>query len=197
LIIMLDAKPGHRTPAYTTTVGMWLFLAALTMLFGATMVGYLIIRTRAGGSTAVGRLHFPPLLWLSTAVILTGSLTIHLAVSAVRRERQLDLRRWLGLTCAVAVLFCVVQVPALASLWSQHEVARSQSVYLYGLIVILIIVHALHVLGGIVALGIATQHAFQGRYDHERYNGVKHAAMYWHFLVIVWLVMFLGMFFAG
>ena len=194
---MLDAKPGHRTPAYTATVGMWLFLAALTMLFGATMVGYLIIRTRAGGAAAMGTLRFPPLLWLSTAVILTGSLTIHLAVSAARRERQLDLRRWMAATCVLAALFCCVQVPALASLWSQHEAARSHSMYLYGLIVILIIVHALHVLGGIIALGIATRHAFQGRYDHEHYNGVKHASMYWHFLDVVWLVMFLGMFFAG
>ncbi|HYO07930.1 MAG TPA: cytochrome c oxidase subunit 3 [Tepidisphaeraceae bacterium] len=194
---MLDAKQGHRTPAYTATVGMWLFLAALTMLFGATMVGYLIIRARAGGTARLGTLHFPPLLWLSTVVILVGSLTIHAAVTAVRRERQRDLRRWLGVTCALAALFCIVQVPALAALWKQHQGLRGQGLYLYGLIVILIIVHALHVLGGIVALALVTRNGFAGRYDHEHYYGVKHAAMYWHFLDVVWLVMFLGMFFAG
>jgi heme/copper-type cytochrome/quinol oxidase subunit 3 len=62
--------------------------------------------------------------------------------------------------------------------------------HLYGLIFFLILVHALHVVGGLVGLSVTTAHALQGRYDHERYGGVKHAAMYWHFLDAVWLVMY-------
>jgi cytochrome c oxidase subunit 3 len=58
-------------------------------------------------------------------------------------------------------------------------------------------VHALHVLGGLIGLGVTTAHAFQGRYDHENYVGVKSAAMYWHFLDGVWIIMYLGIFFAG
>jgi len=48
----------------------------------------------------------------------------------------------------------------------------------------------LHVVGGLIYLMMVLLKAYAGRYDHERYTGVRHAAMYWHFLDIVWLVMF-------
>jgi heme/copper-type cytochrome/quinol oxidase subunit 3 len=63
-------------------------------------------------------------------------------------------------------------------------------VSLYGLVFILILLHALHVLGGIIALGMVTWRARQGKYDHENYMGVQFAARYWHFLDIVWIGMF-------
>jgi cytochrome c oxidase subunit 3 len=53
------------------------------------------------------------------------------------------------------------------------------------------------VAGGIVALVATTVSAFRGKYDHENHAGVKHAAMYWHFLDIVWIVMYATMAIAG
>jgi heme/copper-type cytochrome/quinol oxidase subunit 3 len=194
--MMLRNEKNHRVPPAAATVGMWLFLAALTMLFGATMIGYAIIRSRSTSAAAPGSLHLPPLLWLSTAAMLFASVTIHRALSAVRRERQAQLRQALVLTCALAAIFVVVQTPSMWELLhSQTHLAPSanaQGERLYQLIFALILIHALHVLGGIVGLGLTTRHAFQHRYDHEHYNGVKHAAMYWHFLDGVWIVMFLG-----
>jgi heme/copper-type cytochrome/quinol oxidase subunit 3 len=70
-------------------------------------------------------------------------------------------------------------------------------VFLYGLAFVLILVHALHVVGGIIGLVNTVRHGMHGDYDHENYYGIKHAAMYWHFLDGVWIVMFLGMFFLG
>ena len=194
---MLDAKPGHHVHPYTATIGMWLFLAALTMLFGATMMGYGIVRARLADKAQLGTLHLPHLLWLSTALMLGGSVAIHSAVVAVRRERQQRLRQWLIATCALAIGFVAIQTPAMASLLVQHRAFRAQGMHLYALMFFLILIHALHVLGGMIGLAVTTRHAFGGRYDHERYAGVKHAAMYWHFLDVVWLVMFFGMVLTG
>ena len=55
----------------------------------------------------------------------------------------------------------------------------------------------LHVLGGIIGLVTTVRHAMQDKYDHENYAGIKHAAMYWHFLDGVWIVMFFGMLILG
>ena len=83
-------------------------------------------------------------------------------------------------------------------LLSQHRAAAvSQGLFLYGLIFVLILVHALHVVGGLVGLGITTANALRGRYDHENYTGVRSAAMYWHFLDVVWIIMFLGILLTG
>src|SRR3954468_16524076 len=117
---MLDAKTGHRVPPSTATIGMWLFLAALTMLFASTMLGYLFIRTTGAASPRLHSLQLPKLLYFSTGLILFGSFTIHQAVAAVRRERQQLLRKYLVLTCVMAAAFVVIQTPALAELMREH-----------------------------------------------------------------------------
>ncbi len=194
---MLDPKTNHHAPAGTGTLGMWLFLAALTMLFGATMTGYAIIRITGAQSPRLRTISLPESLWLSTALMLLGSWTIHRAVASVRRERQRSLRRNLLASCLLAAAFVIIQTPSLYALFIQHQHLATAGMRLYGLIFFLILIHALHVLGGIIGLAVTTLNAHRKRYDHENYAGVKHAAMYWHFLDAVWLVMFLSMFLLG
>jgi cytochrome c oxidase subunit 3 len=194
---MLESKSNHRTPAGTGTVGMWLFLAALTTLFGATMIGYAVIRLTGSRSPHLHYLTFPWTLWISTALMLAASWTLHMAVVSVRRERQAQVRQYLLASMVLAIGFVVVQTPSLIILLRSHRVEHSSGVVLYGLAFVLILVHALHVVGGIIGLVSTVRHGMQGRYDHENYYGIKHAAMYWHFLDGVWIIMFLGMFFLG
>lgn len=177
---------SHNPRRNLHTVGMWLFLAALGMLFASSMLAYLVIRLRGPASDV----HLPKLLWLSTAVILLSSLTIHLALGAVGRERQRQFRAFLLATLALAVFFVIVQVPAMAALLKSHAAFRAQNLHVYGLVFFLVLLHALHVIGGIAGLARVAILAHLGRYDHESHASVRHIAMYWHFLDIVWLVMF-------
>jgi heme/copper-type cytochrome/quinol oxidase subunit 3 len=181
---------GFARPARMGTFGMWLFLAALGMLFAASMVAYIAIRTGPQGA-ARGTIHLPPSLWLSTVLIILSSFTIHHAVHAIRLERHRPFRIYLLATLILAVGFVAVQTPALINLLKQHRVFEGMKAPLYGLIFFLVLLHALHVLGGIVGIVRVNIGAAQSRYDHEHCYGVRHAAMYWHFLDGVWLVMFL------
>ena len=60
--------------------------------------------------------------------------------------------------------------------------------HVYALVFTLVLIHALHVIGGIVQLLIVWSKARRHRFDHEHYAPVKHAMMYWHFLDGVWVV---------
>ena len=192
------------------------FLSGLGMLFGSAMLGYIAVRMNRRPDVAIGSIHLPHLLWLSTALVLLASATIQAAVVAIRRERQDMMRGWLAATLVIGLLFCAVQIPSLGSLVHQHlEAMRefdaaggggfSNGVAtgtvrvqpFFGMIFAFILVHAAHVLGGLIQLGFVIRGAFRGRYDHEYYNPVKHAAMYWHFLDVVWLIMFCTMYAAG
>ena len=183
---------------------MYLFLMALAVLFASTMLGYVIVRisktrevlrpgteeiVRQATAPPLGTLHLPAGLWFSTLVILASSVTIHMAMQNVRRERQHKFRTALVLTLVLSVLFCLVQIPSMASLLVGHFNAGSGNTML-GLIFALILLHAAHVVGGIIPLGVVAYRAGQGRYDHENYRPVKSVAMYWHFLDGVWLIMF-------
>ncbi|MEL7088316.1 MAG: cytochrome c oxidase subunit 3 [Planctomycetota bacterium] len=202
-----SATPGntHRVPRGTNELGMYLFLAALAMLFVASMLGYVLVRwskTRvvmdpdnpdlvAFPATAppLGTIHMPAMLWLSTLIILASSVTIHLAVKNIERERQAKFRSMLIATLVLSLLFLLVQLPSLGTLIYEHFRNETGNTML-GLVFFLVLVHALHVVGGIIPLAVVTYKAGQGRYDHEHYVPVKNVTMYWHFLDGVWLFMF-------
>ena len=193
--------PGRRpapTPYYapsvppgTYTFGMWLFLAALFMLFAAIMVGYLIIRLGSPKAPPPHSIHLPKLLWLSTALVISVSYALARCLHFVRQEKQSEFRRWLWISFVLAIAFIVVQTPAMIELLAAHHRLRDQGMFLYGLVFFLILVHAAHVVGGIITFLRLMYVAPRGVFDHEHYQPVRLTAMYWHFLDLVWIVMFL------
>lgn len=211
-------NPGpHSTPAGTGAFGMMLFLLALVMLFAGSLAAYIYIRLTATDAPPMGTIHLPWGLWVSTFIILASSVTMHRALQAVRSERQTQFRQMLTLTLVLAIGFLLVQTPSLMQIVREHlpkleeyRAARQAAVEqvaltptgrntvvsagvpmpLEGLVFILILVHALHVIGGVIPLINVTLRAHQGRYDHERHGPVQYVTMYWHFLDAVWIVMF-------
>lgn len=176
-------------PPGTLTFGLVLFLAALTMFFLAGIVSFVVIRVSGTNSPPMGDLKMPFGLWISTALLMASGVMFHKALLEVRREKQAAFRRDIALTGLFTMGFLIVQVFSLTQLLAAHEVNRVRGFALYSLIMSLVIIHAIHVIGGLVPLGVVTRKAFQGRYDHEAYNGVLHCSIYWHFLDAVWLTM--------
>jgi heme/copper-type cytochrome/quinol oxidase subunit 3 len=194
------SKLDFRPPRRAANIGMWLLLAALGMLFVSGMLLYVLFYLHVFGNAATIPVHLPAAMWISTAVLLVASCTIHRAVAAVRRQRLTPLLHWLYATSALAAVFLAIQFPCLAKVLAAYRAATASIVAqtsaathplrLDGLVFCLILLHALHVIGGIVAMGIVTVNVYRGRYDHEHYTPIRHAAWYWHFLDGVWLTMF-------
>ena len=213
---MTTPAKHHQVPHFTGTLATIWFVSGLGMLFGALMLGYVSVRIGRRDDVPIGALRLPNMLWLSTALVLVASATIQAAVLSIRRERQDLLRAWLVVTLIVGLLFCAVQIPCLGSLVRQHLDAMHRfdaggggaffggrvtgtvaPQPFFGIMFAFILVHAAHVIGGLVQLVLVIRGAFAGRYDHEYFNPVKHTAIYWHFLDVVWLIMFGTLFAAG
>ena len=175
-------------PLATGRLGMRLLLLALGVLFAATLSGYLAIRGRAETWPPPGVPRLPATLWISTLLIVASSFSVQWAVRGIRRGLQGPLRLGLALTAALGVAFLVSQTLNWFGLVAINFTAKTN---LYGfLFYLLTALHAIHVLGGLVPLGGVTACAFNGRYTAERHNPVEYTAMYWHFLDVVWLVLF-------
>jgi len=195
-----DPRLDQPNSRQALAIGMWLFLAALAMLFLAGILLYVLFRLHIFGNVQMTPVRLPHLTWLSTPALVAGSFCIQRALAAVKVERQAKMRFWLYATSAVALLFVLLQTPCVIELLRHYEnviapalaqtTGKVKSVPLDGLVAVLIILHALHVIGGLIAMGIVTYQAHHGRYDHEQYIAVRHAALYWHFLDAVWVTMF-------
>jgi cytochrome c oxidase subunit 3 len=167
---------------------MRFLVASLSMLFGATLMGYVVVRSRAAAWPPPGVPGLPSGLLLSTAILLASSVAVWVALDGARRGRQSALRGGLLAALVLGAAFLASQTICWFSLVARHFTMRTN---LYGFLFYLLTgLHALHVVGGLVPLGVTTVRAWQGRYTAAAHEGVVHVALYWHFLDVIWLVLF-------
>lgn len=183
-----DVNAREAALADAGSLGMTLFLISLGMLFAASMVGYVVVRLRAPEWPPAGTPALPWGLWVSTAILLLSSVTMHWAMVSVLKGRQEYLRAAMLITTLLGVLFLFTQTINWIYLLVLHVTATSN---LFAFMFYLLTgLHALHVVGGVATLIVVTFRAHEGVYTVERHQGIRHCGMYWHFLDCVWLVMF-------
>lgn len=187
---MTETRHDRREPVRPDLgrMGIWLLIAALGMFFAASLVGTLVVRARAQAWPPPGTPDVVPGLWLSTALLLLSSATMAGALTAIRRGHQIHLRRRLAFTLLLGVGFLASQA---INWWSLVHTTLTVSSHLFGFtFYVLTGLHAVHVVGGLVPLSVVTWRAGSGRFTADHHAGVLYTAMYWHFLDVVWLVLF-------
>lgn len=168
--------------------GGLLFLASLVMFFLSTIFLYLLYafwRKDEIESTQELPLGF----LLSTLSLVVVSVLLHLATLSIRREQRLRTKVYLAISLLSALVFMGIQSLAVEGFLSDTGFIIAPHRGVVGMVLVLAILHALHVLGGVISLAIVLLRAVQERYDHERYWGVSFCTHYWHFLDIVWIIM--------
>ena len=185
------AQPSGE-PDRLRRMGMWLFLASLTTLFAPFLIAHLFMRIDAGQWPPGGLPPWPAALWLSTALIIATSLAMEWAARALRSQGTAALRRALVVATLLAVAFLACQSYCWSRLFDQDYPFTLWRVA--GFAWFFMVIHALHVIGGVAALGLVIRNTSLGRYSRTRSAGVRHCASYWHFIDAVWLVMFTVMF---
>jgi cytochrome c oxidase subunit 3 len=168
---------------------MWLFLASLGMLFGACLVGYLVVRLRAPEWPPPGSPALPGGLWVSTAVLVVLSFLLVVADRAARRGRQETLTRALTASLLLAIAFLGSQIANWMRL-AANDVPPQQNLFIFGFY-ILSFLHAAHVVGGLVPLILVSLRARAGKYTMTGNQGVQLVGMYWHFLGVAWIAILL------
>ncbi len=171
--------------------GAALFLASLLVFFLSSIILYLLYAYwRRDDPQSMAML--PASFVVSTVCLLAISGLVHYATRLVRRDRLLATAAALGGSALLAIGFMLVQAFALWQMLESPEMRSGLSRGVGGMVVVLAVLHALHVMGGVISLAIVAVRSFQGRYDHERHGAVDFAAAYWHFLDAVWLLMLLA-----
>jgi cytochrome c oxidase subunit 3 len=177
------------------TIAMGILLMSLTVLFAASTFAYLLVRSRATQWPPAGFPAIPKTLWISTVVILVSSVTVQMALGAIKRDNERGLVRMLWATFGLGLLFLVMQA---ANWWEFYRSigpdTQLRGQYL-GMFYVLTGLHAAHVIGGLIPLGVVIYAAMKGRYSRNFHPGVRYSAAYWHFLDVVWVVLFSVLYF--
>lgn len=166
-------------------LGVIILFCSMTVLFVATIIGFWFTRLNAAEFRAPGLPDLPHGLLFSTGLIVFTSFAIGSAQLAVRKNRLEAVKRWLLAAAVLGGLFLLMQA---ANWFAMRPPSDAPSLYI-ATFYILTGVHALHVLGGFVPLGIVVHHAAQRHYSSSQHEGLSLCAQYWHYLGVVWLVL--------
>jgi cytochrome c oxidase subunit III len=185
--------PAANESRRTSFVGMVFALASWSMMFGSLLLAYAVLRLKAGTWPPEGVAPLPRLLpFANTLVLLASSLVLHRGVRRAADARIGALPRALKATLALGSLFLVLQLAVWIPLWRSGF--RVDSGVYGSIFYALTVFHALHVLAGLVALLALVPGARSGRLRSGLQSRVRLAAMFWHFVDAVWVVMFVAVY---
>jgi len=165
---------------------LWIAMGSIVMMFAGLTSAYIVKSNQVNWEN----IKTPQVFWYSTGVILLSSLTIQMALRSFKQREMNRYRQLMAVTMILGIAFIALQWNGFMQLWNsgihfKGVAAAGQFLYvIFGL-------HALHVLGGAIALLVMFIKAFFGKTKTYASTGVEVMATYWHFVDILWIYLFL------
>ena len=192
----IEGHGGHVDHgAHVTSTGlsnnklaMWIFLGSECLLFGGLISTYLLYKDRAVVGPKASDLFDIPFTSVSSFILLMSSLTMVLALSALRRGDERRNRIWLVTTALLGSTFLAGQIYEFTAfvregLGYTTNISGSAFYTLTGF-------HGAHVTVGIIMLLSLAVLSLKGQLGPQRSETVEIVGLYWHFVDIVWIVIF-------
>jgi len=167
---------------------MWLFLGSECLFFGSLIAAYLLYRDRSVVGPYPSDLFDIPFTSVSAFVLLMSSVSMVLALAAIQRGNIRSMQVWLFTTAILGVLFVSGQAYEFTVF---HREGLSLSQNLFGTtFFVLTGFHGAHVTVGVLVLMSLFAMSLRGKLTQEKSLNVELAGLYWHFVDIVWIVIF-------
>ena len=189
------AHPAHKDYE-GAKLGMWLFLFTEILLFGGLFLLYSAYRARYPLDFHTGGQHLDTFIGVAnTVILLTSSLTVAVAISAMQKGNRKLTMVCLGITIVFALAFLVNKYvewmgeirrgiypngPALLTLPDGEKI-------FYGLYYSMTGLHGLHVLGGVIALSITLDFVRREKITSADFNKLENVGLYWHLVDVIWI----------
>ncbi len=180
----------HRTATgmSNTKLAMWIFLGSECLLFGGLISSYLLYKTRGSGLPVPTDVFDIPFTSVSSFVLLMSSMTMVLALSALRRGDEALSRVWTLATAMLGGVFIGGQVYEFTTFLREGlgfttNPASSAFFTLTGF-------HGVHVALGITMLMSTFVMSSKGKLHQEQSETLEIVGLYWHFVDVVWIVLF-------
>ena len=191
---------------YNVKLGMWVFLLSEVMFFTGLIGSYIILRfANPDQFAAPGTVLNVPLTALNTFILICSSVTMVKAFAEIERGNEAGLRKYLVATALLGMVFLGIQAFEYTKLVQEgfvpmadqyNAVGRhhSETVLggpLYGATFYTMTgFHGAHVTIGVLCLWFTVFQAYRGRYTRTNFGGVEAMGLYWHFVDLVWIILF-------
>lgn len=167
---------------------LWVAIGSILMMFAGLTSAYIVKRSQASWLM----IEIPMMFWYSTATILASSVTVQLALKALKKREMINYKRLLLVTAVLGVLFILLQVAGFKQFAAQDiRLVGAGSNASYSFLLAISGLHGVHVLGGVVALVVIAIRALNSSTRSYSSLPLEIAATYWHFVDALWIYLFI------
>jgi cytochrome c oxidase subunit III len=160
---------------------LWVGIGSILMMFAGLTSAYIVKRNQANWQS----FNLPLAFWYSTAIVLASSVTMWLAKRSFTNREMSKYRSLMAATMVLGVLFIALQIVGFNQLWSQG--VTLQASVSYSFLYVIVGLHALHVVGGVIALVVMSLMAFNSTKRNYSIVPVDVMSTYWHFVDALWV----------
>jgi cytochrome c oxidase subunit 3 len=181
-MIIGEVSTQQRQRIHPHKFTLWVAIGSIIMMFAGLTSAYIVKSNQAGWQVVA----MPRVFWYSTGTILLSSLLMQMALRSFKQRDMKSYRLLLAGTFALGVTFVILQWTGFQQLWSsgvQFKGSSGGGQFLY----VIAGLHALHVLGGVIALMVMFVKAFFGNIKLYGSVPVELMATYWHFVDLLWI----------
>jgi cytochrome c oxidase subunit III len=182
---------GQKKRIHPHKFALWVAMASIIMMFAGLTSAYIV----KSGQASWQEVQTPVWFWYSTAVIIISSITVQAALRSMKQRQMTQYRSFLLATLVLGIVFVVLQWIGFQWLW-QHGVkfeGAGEGQFLF----IIFGLHALHVMGGIIALFVMLLRQYFGKVISYDTSSMEVMSSYWHFVDILWIYLLVFFVFIG
>lgn len=180
----MSVAVDQRSKIHPHKFTLWIAIGSILMMFAGLTSAYIVKRSQANWAL----LEIPVAFWFSTAAILLSSGTVFLAGRALKDRNLNRYKSLLAVTVVLGILFLVLQVIGFASFSKQDiRLIGAGSNASYSFLLAIAALHAVHMLGGVVALVVIYIKARSTKVRNYSAVPIEVVSTYWHFVDFLWL----------
>ena len=171
---------------------LWIGIFSMVMFWAGLTSAY-VVRADNGNWLIF---NVPSIFIISTAVIITSSITMFYALNSAKKNNYTQVTIGLAITLLLGFVFVYCQYHGWMDLYSKDIVMGGKKSNASGSFFILFVfAHWAHLAGGIISLTITLLKSLRKRYNAENTLGLELCSIYWHFLDILWVYLFLFLYY--
>lgn len=172
---------------------LWFAMISMVMMFAGLTSAYIVSTSRKDW---LKDFELPQAFIISTIIIILSSFTFHSALTTIRKNDRSKTSLWLLVTLVLGILFVIFQFIGFGQIIELgYFFTGSESTVNTSFLYIIVILHLAHLFGGLIALLIIIYNHFKQKYNSTQTLGIELGAMFWHFLDILWILLFLFFYF--